>query len=130
MSEPSIYAKAIDVLLRDGWAPGGMVDSEDGGACAWLALQRADASFAAKDTADRELIRIFGGIVAVFRWNDAPERTKEDVILLLKYADAGELETWKSLYGPDAEDTITVASVFKFENKVSVQDAASGPVAS
>jgi hypothetical protein len=99
--ERSIYAKAIDIIADRGWWQD--PDTEDpyggtgpgGEVCINRALI-ATAHPCAKEAVERLTLAIGFGPTD---WNDAPERTLEDVVLLLKYADADELDTWKSIYG-------------------------------
>lgn len=87
MSEPSIYAKAIEVIREKGWAH----SPYDNGVCLVQALGDSEAA---------DELSQATGCYPVWEWNDVPKRTVEDVLLLLKYADAGELDTWRKLYGP------------------------------
>lgn len=111
MTEPSIYAKAIDVLNERGWNQGDPYEvfPDGGSVCLGTAIGLATGCKYAfcESEAHPDLaaaFRLLTGVLGqhVQTWNDATERTKEDVILLLKYADAGELETWKALYGDEA----------------------------
>lgn len=99
MSEPSIYAKAIELIYAEGWYHGGT----NVGECLVTSTTKRQTPEGTSQTL-APLVAAVGcnGMGGLMRWNDAPERTLEDIVLLLKYADAGELETWRELYGPDA----------------------------
>lgn len=99
--ERSIYAKAIDVIHERGWGKGTRWGRPKESVCLEEAIETAAGRTAEIREAVSALVQAVGR--RSFLWNDAPERTKEDVILLLEYADAGELETWSKLYGSDAE---------------------------
>ncbi len=109
MTEPSTYAKAIDVIQRRGWTQGVLMDTETGAVCALGALyvachggpwscQTDGHDHFADGWFDQLSLQEATGCTSVDGWNDAPDRTVEDVILLLKHADAGELDTWRKLY--------------------------------
>jgi hypothetical protein len=93
----SIYGKAAGVLREDGWTQGALRDGR--GRCLIGALAKAtrDCGEAIWELASQLPFR------SIATWNDMPERTVEDVFTLLKFAEAGELEAWKALYGPEAE---------------------------
>ena len=113
MTEPSIYAKAIDVIhdrghhkgQYEGWPAGhGPVCADGAIRVACHGTPHSSVHSGCSGACIRSSVRLDHSVgTAIMCWNDAPERTKEDVILLLKYADAGELPTWKALYGPGAE---------------------------
>jgi hypothetical protein len=84
--------EAARVLMEDRWCQGEL-HSPDGEHCVAGALGQAHyrlrSSFGALDTACtrmRVVIRSEYGTASFPRWNDAPERTAEDVILALKRA--------------------------------------------
>ena len=96
------FLKAIDVLKERGWVPkAGQV----GALCMVNALETVVGIDGVLDLREP----FASGVEAVagfrpdrfsefFRWNDAPERTEEDVILALKHAagawDASHAEEW------------------------------------
>ena len=110
MNEPTIYAEAIEVIYRLGWTQGELLDAGTGSVCITGALNTACHGTPMPCVVDRHdhfadgwfegaALDAVIGCGSVEAWNDAPERAVEDVILLLKYADAGELQTWRGLYG-------------------------------
>lgn len=108
--ERSIYAKAIDVLHERGHTKFRLEDDATGAVCLNGALNKACHGSSQFNHSSRSpgkcwtgsqydvLEEAIGHDPAV--WNNRAERTLEDVVLLLKYADADELDTWKQLYGP------------------------------
>jgi hypothetical protein len=106
----TLFATAIEVLQCRGWTQGALVD-ETGAMCAIGALYTACHGNWRPCSVDRhdhfaqgwfEQLPLVQSIAPTHttleEWNDAPERTVEDVLLLLKYADAGELTSWQQRY--------------------------------
>jgi hypothetical protein len=84
-----IYRNAADYIEKHGWWRGSFFDPSDyhnGAACAAAAISRV--AMRAKVSADEanEAIRLVGQHVGktVPVWNDAPWRTKDDVIFTLR----------------------------------------------
>ncbi len=103
MTEQNIYERAIEVLHERGWTQLDHGSSEAGPVCLAGAAALACGLSDPNDWCPRlgefeELLRTV--VPGPAMWNDAPERTKEDVVTLLKFAAADELDTWKKLYGP------------------------------
>ncbi len=89
MTAAEVARKAADLLERDGWCQGRLVGNK-GDHCILGALDAVDPSEDArflKATSDF-ILRVKG---AVTLWNDAPERTANEVIALLRQV-ATELE--------------------------------------
>lgn len=80
----TVYAKAADIIRRRGWHQGGY-EAPDGSVCLLGALGHAREGhsqyWAGEDV---EAIEPHIGTENVGDWNDAPERTVEDIFLLLK----------------------------------------------
>lgn len=83
----NIYETAIDILNERGWTQG-VVRNAKGEVCLIGALGIATGRIAtnngycsALETCGRKLGIPVGSVIT---WNDAPERSKEDVILILK----------------------------------------------
>ncbi|MFE6846547.1 hypothetical protein [Streptomyces sp. NPDC057686] len=103
MTPKQILEDAIKVLERDGWHQGSLTagNAEQGGAvCAWGAMGRAATGNAycynenvveAADLLAHSLNLEGLPTSAIFTWNDAKERSKEDVILAMKKAAHGEV---------------------------------------
>jgi hypothetical protein len=72
---------AADIIERDGWCQGAL--ERDGAVCAIGALTMAMRPTVARDRAFAALARRLGGD-SVARWNDAPERTKQEVLDLFR----------------------------------------------
>jgi hypothetical protein len=98
-NDRDIFLKAIDVLEERGWTQGTMEDGE-GRVCLVGALRvalsgrpRTNKSVGPRVT---ELTRTAFGLqtggswVSALIWNDAPERSYEEVVLCLKRAANGE----------------------------------------
>jgi hypothetical protein len=86
---------AADVLRRDGWTQGKFHDAETGCHCAAGALEVATAA----DISGRWLdsvralsaqLRITPGPISVYRWNDDPGRTADEVLAALEAAAEAE----------------------------------------
>jgi hypothetical protein len=90
MELSEVYRSARERLEWDGWWQGSY-RGPNGERCLLGALPNYHWY-----TALDRLTRVVGNTA---EWNDHPSRTKEDVILLLKFAEADELATWKELYG-------------------------------
>lgn len=110
--ERSIYGRALDVINRYGWRQYAR-GSKTTKACLEGSLNEAchgnrfychDSRVASHEPSARHsLMRLRLALGRVpWMWNDTKGRSAEDVALLLKYADADELDTWRELYGPDA----------------------------
>jgi hypothetical protein len=95
----NIYAKAADVLVEKGWCQGEKKNDE-GNLCAIGALMEVEDDYLeSKYAMDAAAERLAAGGEAsamrtgllhpLARWNDRPERTAEDVILLFKELAAG-----------------------------------------
>lgn len=93
MTPEEICLKAAEIIERNGWNQGSFV-SDDGSVCIAGAARMAswgsvytknDRNLAAYFEA-RRLIREVIQEPDVVEWNDAPQRSKEDVILALKQA--------------------------------------------
>lgn len=86
-----VCRKARDVLAERGWGQGPpsffrASQSQSGRVCAAGALLiAADYNFALYGTAWDACTKIVGEDVPI--WNDAPERTYEDVVLAMKHAE-------------------------------------------
>lgn len=98
----NIFEKAAQVISETGHAKGALRDYETGAHCAMGALNVADhgaafyassdrvehlANQAAQMLADRGQLEPYGhkaDYLDLIQWNNAPERTGEDVILLFK----------------------------------------------
>lgn len=86
-TEVQIYAgRVADYLEKHGWTQG-TYGNEDGECCILGAMNRVYDIDAYTNLADAIQDRIKDGIVA---WNDAPERTKDDVIGVLRSIQRGE----------------------------------------
>lgn len=91
MTEAQVFDRAIDVLHERGWHQGSYRDPDTGAVCIIGAISTASRGSAHPMTG-REwsliatVYRHLGlhGIAGVAPWNDAPERTVEDVFLALK----------------------------------------------
>lgn len=98
--------KAADVLERDGWCQGTHTDPY-GRRCAFGALQVARAYSDIRDDGSLKVYRLLhertGGVID---WNDAPGRTKQEVLALFRNT-ADELEVDSS----DAELSAPSASI-------------------
>ena len=86
---PNIFLAALDVLDELGWTQD-FFETRDGRVCLVGALSRVPATSENVSLAYRRLCRLADTPV-LSDWNDAPERSEEDVRLLLKRA-AVELE--------------------------------------
>lgn len=82
-----VLLRAAEMLERDGeWGQGrfepGVVIGRN---CMILAVREVDGH-SYEGAAERKLLRAFGttDAIAVFNWNDAPERTKEEVVAKLR----------------------------------------------
>lgn len=86
MTPAEVLAGARDLITRDGWWQFG--DGQSVGHCTVTAIGRA-ADLGSLNPAIRLVAEVIGGdgFDAITRWNDAPERTYEDVILALKQAE-------------------------------------------
>ncbi|OII61170.1 hypothetical protein BJP40_06485 [Streptomyces sp. CC53] len=98
----NILREAARIIERDGWHQGDFFrdDPKTGPVCALGALRRAIASSASGEAVSGKLYCEAAGLVekaaseviprvVLPAWNDAPERTAEDVILALKRAADG-----------------------------------------
>ncbi|SRR5258706_12465283 len=74
------YLKAIEVIEQRGWCQGRLMDNQ-GKLCIVGAIQMTNAPYNTKNYALRLLHRTLG---LAGHWNDAPERTKGEVIAKLK----------------------------------------------
>ncbi len=74
------YLKAIEVIEQKGWCKGHLLNAQ-GEVCMVGAIQMTNVPYNAKDDALRLLHRTLG---LAGHWNDAPERTKDEVIAKLK----------------------------------------------
>ena len=89
-----VLREAARILMRDGWIQGALHGDNGAGHCAigatCAARDELGLSFTLSDSAGfmlfRWLLREYGPLRGVAAWNDAPERTAEDVILALKRA--------------------------------------------
>lgn len=101
----NIFAKAAEILMTEGHVKGSLKTTE--GFCAIGALQEAwvrsqafddmdyarasaDAELRLEATRPAEIPTEYSGLAPLARWNDAPERSAEDVILLFKEMAAEE----------------------------------------
>lgn len=75
-----VLEAAAIIVERDGWCQFRMCD-QDGGHCALAAIIRADVY---RCGATAFMRTILGG--SLMEWNDAPERTKEEVVAALRAA--------------------------------------------
>lgn len=97
----NVYERMIDVIQKKGWHQGDFY-SPDGSVCiaaAFCETKQANP-FHYGVFNDPEWENIMAVIDAA-DWNDDSSRTEEDVLTLLKFAAADELDTWKELYGDD-----------------------------
>src|SRR6266853_1806600 len=76
------YLKAIGVIETKGWCKGSLMNVS-GQVCMAGAIQLTTCSWKERDDALRFLHKTLG---LVGPWNDAPERTKDEVIAKLKEA--------------------------------------------
>ncbi len=93
MTAAEVARKAADLLERDGWCQGLFRDGTRRCLSAAITAAVADVSAPRRDIADevvRDALRRHTGMTST-RWNDAPERTGDDVIALLRQV-ANELE--------------------------------------
>lgn len=98
-SERTFYSEAAKLIAKRGWWQEEEPTDEGGeGPQGQLCINRALIAVAPSQAPDAivELGLILGQESSA--WNDSPERTEEDVHLLLKYAAADELETWRANY--------------------------------
>jgi hypothetical protein len=82
-----LLLKAAALIERDGWGDG---DCKKRGYCAFAAMVVADGPHATSTPLARQAgLRFakalgFNSTTPIFRWNDAPGRTKEEVIAKLR----------------------------------------------
>ncbi len=89
MTAAEVARKAADLLERDGWCQGKFRNS--GAHCVVAALTAVDDWSAPEQAAVRRRLRVHAGTEWLVNWNDAPERTADEVIALLRQV-ATELE--------------------------------------
>lgn len=83
-----LLLKAADLIEREGWGDG---DCKERGYCAYAALVKADDPDAISTSLSRDAAMRFsrslgfmGAVTPIFRWNDSPERTKEEVVAKMR----------------------------------------------
>lgn len=102
MDDSEVFLKAIDVLERVGWHQGGLYDRLHYPSAVCLVGALRVAALGVDGLWNTEVLPgevLFGAMLAVGvltandlgGWNDAPERTYEDVVLALKRAAHGEV---------------------------------------
>ncbi|SRR5258706_1739766 len=77
------YLKAIEVLEQRGWCKGKLINDQ-GQVCMAGAIQIATCNSYTLQRKALTLMHLTLGMIS--RWNDAPERTKDEVIAKLKEA--------------------------------------------
>lgn len=90
MKTSEILERAADHIVAHGWWNGGD-SSLPGAQCASNAICKYIGPGSYTD-AHRALVAAIGGYCVrdIFRWNDAPERTKEEVVAMLRAVAATE----------------------------------------
>ena len=104
-NDRTVYARAIDVIDERGWSQGRDVSGLCLVEAVWVAARSDEERRDALDALGRATRPSTRRLSFLHGWNDAPGRTKEDVLTLLKFADADELTTWSELYGPGSEES-------------------------
>lgn len=94
MTPAEVLSRARDVLAERGWHQGGYTNRRTGAVCLYGAVNVARG--VAVNSAEPESRRLaslvlvadgFDDPLNIGGWNDAPERTYEDVIFALKHAE-------------------------------------------
>ena len=96
-----VFEEMLKVLRERGWCHNGPRDRA-GRVCLLIAGDTAMRNLGQRRFLSSEPCILLANVLdsSYGYWNDDPSRTFEDVELLLKYAAADELETWKEMYGP------------------------------
>ena len=88
---PKVLRRAADLIEKHGWWQDGRDGiSYPGKRCVMIAVSDAcdengDLDFRIRDTENAsQTIKEYLGITNVFHWNDAPERTAEEVVNVLR----------------------------------------------
>lgn len=93
MSPAEVLAATREVLAERGWHQGNFMDADTGAVCIVGALDAVVPEGVGDDVIVplRDAIGVPCGL-QITQWNDAPERTYEDVVLALKHAEELALE--------------------------------------